>query len=671
MIISILKSYVKKIFASISALPPNAPKEHHQWIVFANYLALSAIFLSFGYLCTTIIFKLWLVSFYYVIVMINYIVVLFLQKKGLYKIAYTMGVVSISTCAFLLTPLLGWNSGRASHILLCILITFYVPFFDRKILFIIVLFLIIEYIAIFVISQSIPLYYVLTTFWQTVLQLMHLVGFGSMMIFIPYANTQAHQIVMDSLVVSQSKNTEVERLSELKSFAAPTEIVTNVEPSSTSVITSFSNRTVLVIDDEPNNLQVLHSQLTARGIHVVTAECGVHILDLITLHKPDIILLDIILPEENGYEVCRMIRTHFTPAEMPVIFISAKNKISDLVLGFQAGGNDYVLKPFLHEELVARVEGQLHSLEAFEAIQENAALKEDLADRLLEKTHLVQIQERLTRLLHNVDDALLVVSEEGTIVFANSVFCADIGIGSDVPIVGRMASTLLHADAKQRNLLTAKLSSSKYTPVLFAGANNSAVELLVKRSSILTGEEQLIIFSMRSPSQLLDKIQISEWLVDKMEKNQERLAEIEKIHMEIGEGIAISQAITEFIDANKSIMKQFTLRDTEKSDPFMLGYQIMTSAMALWKEATGCEKWEFAEKSGLWKVHPDENGWQRTATLDKYLDFRKMPKFPRWNTIVLSAQFVLDEAKKRKYNQTRIDEIERMLQELEGVLKNA
>jgi two-component system sensor histidine kinase ChiS len=87
---------------------------------------------------------------------------------------------------------------------------------------------------------------------------------------------------------------------------------------------------------------------------------------------------------------------------------------------------------------------------------------------------------------------------------------------------------------------------------------------------------------------------------------------------------------------------------------------MMIDTIALWKEATGKEKWDFAEASGLWKVHPDEDGWQRTATLDNHLDFRKMPKFlpPRWMSVIESAGFVLMEATRLNFASDKCNSIE-------------
>jgi two-component system sensor histidine kinase ChiS len=413
---------------------------------------------------------------------------------------------------------------------------------------------------------------------------------------------------------------------------------------------------ILAIDDEIVNLQIIRNNLEPLGLKVVTAESGIGIDQLITLHNPMLILLDIMMPGINGYDCCRAIRSKFTIAEMPVIFISAKNRISDLLLGFEVGGNDYVLKPFLKEELIARVNGQLRQREAIDAIRENAKLKAELADRLVEEAHLKHMQERLTRLLHTVDDAILVVDEDGRIVFANQLLIDSLGLKSGEVVIGNDASSLLHSDSRQHNLLTAKLSKMKYTPVLFARSDGNPIEFSAKRATITIGEDQLTVFTLRPSMPIQDSSRVSEWVIGELEKNQQRIAELQLIS-------------AEFISANKRMMEQLSFHEHTRTDPFELGNRIMISTVALWKEATGREKWDFAEASGLWKVHPDEDGWQRTATLDKYLDFRKMPQFPRWQTIFESARFVVAEARKQGCRSERIAVIEANIRELEEALK--
>jgi signal transduction histidine kinase/BarA-like signal transduction histidine kinase len=113
---------------------------------------------------------------------------------------------------------------------------------------------------------------------------------------------------------------------------------------------------ILVVDDEPVNIQVLTNLLSMRDYSVFKAYNGLEALDLIEKGETfDLILLDVMMPRMSGYEVCRRLREKFTLFDLPIIMLTAKNQIQDIVLGFHSGANDYIQKPFDKEELLARV----------------------------------------------------------------------------------------------------------------------------------------------------------------------------------------------------------------------------------------------------------------------------------------------------------------------------
>ncbi|CAM2070024.1 Response regulator [Sulfidibacter corallicola] len=121
-----------------------------------------------------------------------------------------------------------------------------------------------------------------------------------------------------------------------------------------------SDARILVVDDEPVNRQVLINHLSMRGFHSVEASDGHEALRLIREETPfDLVLLDVMMPHLSGYQVCEEIRKQFGPHQLPIIFLTAKNRVSDLVSGFAIGGNDYLTKPIMKEELLARVDTHL------------------------------------------------------------------------------------------------------------------------------------------------------------------------------------------------------------------------------------------------------------------------------------------------------------------------
>ena len=134
------------------------------------------------------------------------------------------------------------------------------------------------------------------------------------------------------------------------------------QDESETIANHIKSHTVLVVDDEPLNLQIVGSQLIQHNIRVMNANSGSEALELVKSQKPDLVLLDIMMPEMDGFEVCRKLREVYSLSELPIIFLTAKNQIEDTLKGFQTGGNDYLTKPFSREELFARVKIQLQLL---------------------------------------------------------------------------------------------------------------------------------------------------------------------------------------------------------------------------------------------------------------------------------------------------------------------
>lgn len=115
--------------------------------------------------------------------------------------------------------------------------------------------------------------------------------------------------------------------------------------------------TILIIEDDATMLRALKDNFEFKGYCVLTADDGEEGLNAALNKKPDLILLDIMLPEINGYEVCRLIRKE--NLTMPIIMLTAKGEESDIILGLNLGADDYVTKPFSIKELLARAEAFL------------------------------------------------------------------------------------------------------------------------------------------------------------------------------------------------------------------------------------------------------------------------------------------------------------------------
>ncbi|MDR1481563.1 MAG: response regulator, partial [Synergistaceae bacterium] len=182
---------------------------------------------------------------------------------------------------------------------------------------------------------------------------------------------------------------------------------------------------ILVVDDEPVNIQVLTNLLLMRNYSVSKAYNGKEALDLIERGEEfDLVLLDVMMPKMSGYEVCRHLRERYSLFDLPIVMLTAKNRVQDIVLGFQSGANDYVQKPFDKEELFARVKTLLELKNAMTAaMAANKAKSFFLANMsheirtplnavigltsLLAHTHMDDKQRDYTEKMHRAAVALL------------------------------------------------------------------------------------------------------------------------------------------------------------------------------------------------------------------------------------------------------------------------
>ena len=141
---------------------------------------------------------------------------------------------------------------------------------------------------------------------------------------------------------------------------------------------------ILVIDDTPENLYLLATMLTEQGYKVRSVTKGAAGLRGAQASPPDLILLDINMPEMNGYEVCQCLKQSDRTRDIPVIFISAMNDVLDQVKAFSVGGVDYITKPFQVEEVLVRVENHLTIRNLQKQLQEqNTRLQQEIRDRKL------------------------------------------------------------------------------------------------------------------------------------------------------------------------------------------------------------------------------------------------------------------------------------------------
>jgi adenylate cyclase len=131
--------------------------------------------------------------------------------------------------------------------------------------------------------------------------------------------------------------------------------------------------TILVVDDQANNRQLLADLLSAKGYAVVTAASGEEGLTKVASVRPDLVLLDIVMPDISGYDVCRSIRADARTGILPVIMVTALDPMEERIKGLEAGADDFLTKPINKAELLARVKSLLRIKSLYDTVQRQAS----------------------------------------------------------------------------------------------------------------------------------------------------------------------------------------------------------------------------------------------------------------------------------------------------------
>ena len=125
----------------------------------------------------------------------------------------------------------------------------------------------------------------------------------------------------------------------------------------------MTGETILIVDDEANIIELAQMYLEQAGFHVQSANDGAAALEMIARHPPALMVLDLMLPEVDGWEICRRVRAGAAAPDLPIIMLTARDDDVDKIVGLELGADDYVTKPFNPRELVARVKSILRRVQ--------------------------------------------------------------------------------------------------------------------------------------------------------------------------------------------------------------------------------------------------------------------------------------------------------------------
>ncbi|MEX0605131.1 MAG: response regulator [Marinobacter sp.] len=198
----------------------------------------------------------------------------------------------------------------------------------------------------------------------------------------------------------------------------------------TENVDGVTEATVLLVDDNAQNLKVLYETLKDRGYRLLIANDGEKAIALARRHQPEVILLDIMMPEMDGYEVCQYLKGHRATADSAIVFLSALDDVDAKVRGFALGGADYISKPFQAQEVIARVKTHAQVIR----------LERELHARNR------QLESDQSRILNAISEGIYGLNEAGDIIFANPAAAMTAGCTA-AELIGRNFFEL-HFDGK-------------------------------------------------------------------------------------------------------------------------------------------------------------------------------------------------------------------------------
>lgn len=406
---------------------------------------------------------------------------------------------------------------------------------------------------------------------------------------------------------------------------------------------------ILAVDDDPVNLQVVVNHLGMEGMAVSTVASGREALALLDQGQTfDLVLLDVMMPGMTGYEVCCHLRQRYNAAELPVIMLTARNRLADLSEGLSSGANDYLGKPFAREELLARVRAQLRVRQAHELSLENRRLHGELELRGRTELELRVGQRRLAGMLHALPDRIVAINENREIAFCNQAFESCFGYTA-ADLLGQSLAKLfaVEASAIVDNWLLAVGTGNDQLPA--AGA---PLELLAAIGPPWSGtilptaleleEERLLILVLSDNPGAAPSVR---W-IDDLSRNRRQLQQLEEtlsgftpLVREQHPGV-----IKDLQEVDRSLARlgRELSHDAAKQGQRQLIVETMKLALDLWSDATQTGKADLARQSGQWSVYVNQDGWERTQTLDRYLALDTLPAAPRLKTVLRTVEFVLE-----------------------------
>ena len=214
----------------------------------------------------------------------------------------------------------------------------------------------------------------------------------------------------------------------------------------------YSNHTILIIDDDAPSLKVLMNHLQAVGYKTLIARSGERGIEVACRTEPDLILLDVVMPGINGFEVCKRLKEIEATKNIPVVFLTALPSTADKVKGFEAGAVDYITKPIQNQEISIRISTHLRLRELTENLEKTVAaqtreLLAEIAERKQAEALLRESEEKYRRLVESANIAIF-VAQDGVLKLFNSKTTEISGYSSE-ELAAHSFANMIHPDDRE------------------------------------------------------------------------------------------------------------------------------------------------------------------------------------------------------------------------------
>lgn len=422
-------------------------------------------------------------------------------------------------------------------------------------------------------------------------------------------------------------------LKELDTSNASTNALTQAHNKAFD-ITSFyvpADHSALIYyaDDEEVNREIVRSLLRNAGYVVETFTNAQSLINSMQEKLPELILLDLMMPGMSGLEACQKIRQHHDCYELPIMMLTARYQVSDIVEALGSGANDYLAKPYHEKELLARLYSQLSVHRLWTTSIENEQLKSEIDLRDQKEIELTSANLRLQHALNVTDQGLLLLNEEFDIVFANQQSCELLN-RQDNLLLGSPFTSLLTPESLQLFHQFTSSNESEFELSTKLPDSNASTRLTIR--SFTEDEDTYLAVILETPNKQSNTQNLLQDLTHELAQNRQRIDQIE---------IALSQVSREE-SANRgltgSISNNFELREESAKE---LVVRTLRTALSTWERYTQLTKADLAEKSHCWRVYIDGTT-AKTRTLDKYLTTKSLPSKPRWRAVIQTANYVID-----------------------------